>query len=121
MLALLLQMGLALIEDIATMEKLLPAEGELVLDVVRIIRIVGQLFARMLLQTELRRVYPQRLHPLEPLVSPVVKPCCIGTRLHEELHLHLLEFPRPEDEVARRDLVAKRFADLRYAEWDLLT
>ena len=38
----------------------------------------------------------------------------------EELHLHLLELARAEDEVARRDLVAKRLADLRDAERRLL-
>ena len=40
--------------------------------------------------------------------------------LDEELHLHLLELARAEDEVARRDLVPERLADLRDAERDLL-
>ena len=39
---------------------------------------------------------------------------------HEELHLHLLELARAEDEVAGRDLVAERLADLRDAERRLL-
>src|SRR6185436_14521269 len=39
---------------------------------------------------------------------------------HEELHLHLLELERAEDEVPRRDLVAERLADLRDAERRLL-
>src|SRR5262249_18200890 len=30
----------------------------------------------------------------------------------EEFDLHLLEFPRPEREIARRDLIAKTLADL---------
>jgi hypothetical protein len=38
----------------------------------------------------------------------------------EELHLHLLELERAEDEVARGDLVAKRLADLGDAERRLL-
>ena len=38
----------------------------------------------------------------------------------EELHLHLLELARAEDEVPGRDLVAERLADLRDAERDLL-
>ena len=37
-------------------------------------------------------------------------------RRHEELHLHLLELARAEDEVARRDLVAEGLADLRDPE-----
>jgi hypothetical protein len=41
-------------------------------------------------------------------------------RLDEELHLHLLELAGAEDEVARRDLVAERLADLRDAERRLL-
>src|SRR4029078_3229596 len=39
---------------------------------------------------------------------------------YEELHLHLLELARPEDEVARRDLVAERLADLGDPERRLL-
>ena len=39
---------------------------------------------------------------------------------HEELHLHLLELARAEDEVAGSDLVAERLADLGDAERRLL-
>ena len=39
---------------------------------------------------------------------------------HEELHLHLLELARAEDEVAGRDLVAERLADLGDPERRLL-
>src|SRR5690606_12368315 len=38
----------------------------------------------------------------------------------EELHLHLLELARPEDEVAGRDLVAESLADLCNAERNAL-
>ena len=41
-------------------------------------------------------------------------------RLDEKLQLHLLELARAEGEIARRDLVAKRLADLRNAERDFL-
>src|SRR6185295_10081804 len=37
-------------------------------------------------------------------------------RRHEELHLHLLELERAEDEVPGRDLVPERLADLRDPE-----
>ncbi len=40
--------------------------------------------------------------------------------VHEELHLHLLEFARAEDEVPGGDLVAERLADLGDAERHLL-
>jgi hypothetical protein len=65
-------------------------------------------------------VNPQLHVPLQPLVHPVVVPTlCLGGR-HEELHLHLLELERPEDEVARGDLVAERLTDLRDSERRLL-
>ena len=41
--------------------------------------------------------------------------------LDEELQLHLLELPGPEGKIARRDLIAKRLADLGNAERNLLT
>src|SRR5215211_5277550 len=40
-------------------------------------------------------------------------------RLDEIFDLHLLELARAEDEIARSYLVAKRLADLRYAERQL--
>src|SRR3569832_158260 len=39
--------------------------------------------------------------------------------LDEILHLHLLKLARTQDKVARRDLVAKRFSNLRDSEWNL--
>ena len=50
----------------------------------------------------------------------MLEPLVLGTRFHEVLQLHLLELTRAEDEVARRDLVAERLADLRDAERQLL-
>jgi hypothetical protein len=47
-------------------------------------------------------------------------PLLVGAGLDEELHLHLLELAGAEDEVARRDLVAERLADLPDPERDLL-
>ena len=42
--------------------------------------------------------------------------CSASSGRNEVLHLHLLELERAEDEVAGRDLVAERLADLRDAE-----
>ena len=54
--------------------------------------------------------------PGESLGDPVAVPLVrLGGR-HEELHLHLLELERAEDEVPRRDLVAEGLADLRDPE-----
>ena len=54
----------------------------------------------------------QRSRSDEPVLEPLLR---LGRR-HEELHLHLLELARAEDEVAGRDLVAERLADLRDPE-----
>ena len=43
-------------------------------------------------------------------------PLVVGAGFAEELHLHLLELPRPKREVTRRYLVAERLTLLRYAE-----
>src|SRR5688572_27378270 len=64
--------------------------------------------------------------PAQALFLPVLEPLHVAARrrlrlrVDEELHLHLLELTRAEDEVPGRDLVAERLADLRDAEWDLL-
>ena len=54
------------------------------------------------------------------LVEPVLEPLLPLIRMHEELQLRLLELARPEREVARIDLVAEGFADLRDAKRNLL-
>ena len=50
--------------------------------------------------------------PAQALLTPVLEPLGALVGRHEELHLHLLELARTEDEVAGRDLVAERLADL---------
>src|SRR5213080_5609179 len=59
--------------------------------------------------------------PAQALLAPVLEPRIVVTGPHEELELHLLELARAEEEVAGRDLVAERLADLRDAEGDLQT
>src|SRR5260370_23730879 len=54
--------------------------------------------------------------PTMALLDPVAVPRLRLVRRHEELHLHLLELAHAEEEVARRDLVAERLADLRDAK-----
>ncbi len=54
--------------------------------------------------------------PAEPLVEPVLEPLRRLRGRHEELHLHLLELADAEEEVAGRDLVPERLADLCDAE-----
>src|SRR5687768_15900121 len=59
---------------------------------------------------------PQALMPLHSLFFPVLEPFLVGAGLDEELHLHLLELTRPENEIPRSDLVPESLADLRDAE-----
>ena len=58
--------------------------------------------------------------PALALAEPVLEPLLRFGGRHEELHLHLLELARAEDEVAGRDLVAEGLADLGDPERRLL-
>src|SRR5205807_7242123 len=88
--------------------ELAPAEWEEVLDVVRCLGVVGQLVLLVGTQSQPVAANSQVLdEPAQPLVTPVGEELLIGARLAEVLHLHLLELAEPEDEVARRDLVAE--------------
>src|SRR5690606_17157263 len=53
--------------------------------------------------------------PLEPTIAPVLVPFFRRFGVAEELDFHLLELPRTEREVPRRNLVAETLADLRDA------
>ena len=55
--------------------------------------------------------------PVDTGVQPLAVQCLpIGVGRDEVFDLHLFEFTRTEDEIARRDLIAKGFADLSDAE-----
>ena len=103
--------------------QLAPADGEPVLDVDRALRVVRQLLLGVLAEPEVLGADAVAPVPGEALLDPVVVPPLVGgpalhgvERVHEELELHLLELARPEDEVARRDLVPEAPADLGDAE-----
>ena len=101
--------------------ELLPAEREAVLDVDRLLGVVGQLVGGVLAQAEPRRRHAVALVPGAPLGQPLLERVGrLGLGPDEVLHLHLLELAHPEDEVARADLVAERLADLGDPERQLL-
>src|SRR5712692_12007482 len=54
--------------------------------------------------------------PLAARVDPFLMCFFVFAGPHEIFHLHMLELARAKDEVAGRDFVAKRLADLRHAE-----
>ena len=102
--------------------ELLPAEREAVLDVDGLLRVVGQLVRGVLAQPQPRRAStPKRSYHASRRGSHSSKAAAAaGLGADEVLHLHLLELAHPEDEVAGRDLVAERLADLGDAERQLL-
>ena len=101
--------------------ELLPAEREAVLDVDRLLRVVGQLVGSVLAEAQPLRGDAVGLVPRPPARQPLLeRGRCPLLRPDEVLHLHLLELAHPEHEVAGRDLVAEALADLRDPERDLL-
>ena len=91
-------------------------ETELVFDVDRALRVVGELLLRVLVVTQVLGVDAQVGVPAGAGVDPVLVPFLVGAGHHEELHLHLLELTGAEDEVAGRDLVAEGLAHVGDAE-----
>ena len=57
--------------------------------------------------------------PGHALLLPRLEPLKLRARLHEVLHLHLLELAHAEDELAGHDFIAEGLADLRDAEGQL--
>ena len=82
--------------------------------------VVGKLLFFVLVQAELVGRQADGFVPLQPFCDPGLVPVGVGAGLDEELQFHLLEFPAAEGEVARVNFVAKRLADLRDAERNLL-
>ena len=73
----------------------------------------------MVAQAQRFLAHAQIKQELPAEVLPISEPFQIGPRLAEEFQLHLLELARTERKVARRDLVAEGFPDLRDAEGHL--
>src|SRR5207248_4989812 len=96
--------------------ELRPADRIEVLDVARRARVVRALILAVLARTEVVATDAVAHVPAEPLVEPVAVPL-VGLGGRDEVrHLHLLELAHAEEEVAGRDLVAKRLSDLGDAE-----
>src|SRR5436190_2966754 len=100
--------------------ELLPVDREQVLDVARGARVMRELVGAMGTQTQVVGADAEIGVPAHASVAPVVEPRVGLVRRDEVLELHLLELPRPEDEVAGGDLVAEGLADLRDSERRLL-
>ena len=94
----------------------LHAVGEAVHDIHGGLRVVRQFVVRDVEELQVVAVDPLPFPPAQAFVHPALVPILVVAGGDEELELHLLELAHPEDEVARRDLVAERLADLCDAE-----
>src|SRR5829696_6963242 len=92
---------------------------EAVVDVHGALGVVGELLLRLLVEAQVGGADAEVNEPLVAVVDPLLMHALVLAGAHEVLHLHLLELARAEDEVAGRDLVAERLADLRDAEGNL--
>src|SRR5262249_26106748 len=97
-----------------------PADRKEVLDVARAGGVVRELVGAMRPHAEEVWADSELDVPALADLDPLAGPALGFPRRHDELHLHPLELPRPEDGLAGRDLVAERLADLGYAEGRLL-
>ena len=100
--------------------ELAPADREEVLDVGGAAGVVRQLVGVVLAQAQVVLAQAEVDVPVVARLLPEVVPARRLVGRDEELHLHLLELARAKDEVAGRDLVAERLADLGDAERRLL-
>ena len=100
--------------------KLAPVgEREGVFDVGRGAGVERKLRRLVVAQTQMLFLDAETQQPVLAVVLPVGEPFKVRAGLAEELALHLLKLARAEREVARRDLVAERLADLADAEREL--
>ena len=93
-----------------------PAHGKQVLHVGGRLGVVGQFVGTVPSEAQILGPDPEVQVPLEPLLHPVLERDIRLFRHYKILHLHLLELPGPEGEVARRDLVAEGLPYLCYPE-----
>ena len=74
----------------------------------------------MIAQTHLVFLNAERDQPVTAEASPILEPLQIGSRLAEELQLHLLKLTGTECKVTRRNLVTERLSNLADSKRDLL-
>src|SRR5882724_932976 len=81
--------------------------------------IVRQLCFRLFVKPQVVGRNTDVHEPLITRVYPFLMDLFVLARPDKIFHFHLFELSRTKDEVTRRDFVAKRFANLRYAEGQL--
>src|SRR5215213_8947605 len=84
------------------------------------LRVVGQLVLRHLMKRQIFGVDTKPFEPLEIKCYPLINELeMFGIRFDEVFHLHLLKLARAQNKISGRDLVAKRFSNLRDSERNL--
>ena len=96
---------------------LLEPEREVVFDVRRGVGVVGQFVVVVI--TVMVITEAQRLVPFQASSLPTLEPVKLCTRLHKELHFHLLELAHTEDELAGYNFVTESLTNLGDTERNL--
>ena len=104
------------IRSIGDAFEFLPADRKLIFDVRAAFRVVRELVGGMGAHSEMFRVDSVVGVPTHTAILPVFEPGVVVSRFDEKFEFHLFELPGSKHEVARSDLVAKRFSDLTDAE-----
>src|SRR6266550_1735112 len=95
---------------------LLAFREKAILDVYGPFGVVRQFLFWLLVQPQIICRYAQPGEPVVAGIYPFLMGLFVFACTDEVFHLHLFEFARAENEIARRYLVAKRFTDLRDTE-----
>ena len=112
-------LGQVIVGAVRHAPQLAPAEGEQELKVRGGLGIEAQLLGVVVPQAQVLVLQTDGKQPVVAEGPPILEPLQVGAGLAEELQLHLLKLPDPEDEVAGGNLVAERLADLAHAEGQL--
>src|SRR5574344_43768 len=99
--------------------QLLEPKWEIKLNISSCIGIMSQLL--MIMETIILSPHSQILVPLQTLLLPSLEPLHLCTWLNEELHLHLLKLPHPEDELASHNLIPESLSYLSNSKRNLHT
>ena len=115
-----LEVVVGAVGDALKLRPLASGKEESILDIHGSLRVVRELFFRVLEESQIVRVQAEVDVPIPAVLQPVLMPFFVRPRLDEEFHFHLLEFTGPENEIARRYFVAETLPGLPDTERRLL-